>query len=58
MKARCPNCQTIHPSNAARIVGMFSYDHPVFRADYEGAPRRYTRTEAETDYCQHIQEKQ
>jgi hypothetical protein len=57
MKPACPKCRTIHPSNATRIVGMFSYDYPVFRADYDGAPRRHTRAEAEADYCKRIQEK-
>lgn len=52
------SCPWKHPSNLARAVGRFNPDGPTgYRGDYDGAPLRPTREQAEQDACnQHMQD--
>lgn len=51
MSAPCPRCQHIHPSNAARAVGLFSRLAPTYVSSL-GGPERVTRAEAQDDWCE------
>lgn len=45
----CPDCGTVHGSDAARAVGLFG---PTLRyRPASGGPLRATRAEAEADEC-------
>ena len=50
-KPPCPDCDRVHPSNAARAFGIFSLGPVGYQADYPAAPIRPTRAQAERDMC-------
>lgn len=57
MTARCPDCETIHPTNAAIAYGRFRPQGALgYVANYPDAPQRPTRQQAENDYCQKRQD--
>ena len=48
----CPVCGWIHrPETSTRAVGRFTWAVPLYRADFDGSPRRATRAEANADMC-------
>ncbi|ACV08422.1 hypothetical protein [Jonesia denitrificans] len=55
MKQPCNLCNAVHPSNAARVYGIFT-PPKFYRAITAGAPRRTNRASAEADYCAALQQ--
>lgn len=50
----CPVCGYIHrPELSTHMVGRFTWAVPLYHADYDGAPLRATRAEADADVCAH-----
>ena len=48
----CPVCGHIHrPESSTHAVGRFTWAVPLYRADFDGAPLRATRAEADADVC-------
>ena len=48
----CPVCGYIHrPESSTHAVGRFTWAVPLYRADFDGAPLRATRAEADADVC-------
>ena len=48
----CPECQTIHPSNASIAIGRFMPGGAYgYIANVPGAPIRDSREQANNDYC-------
>ena len=47
----CPDCDTIHGSDAARAVGLFIRGGLLGYRAKSGGPLRATRAEAEADEC-------
>ncbi|QIK83004.1 hypothetical protein [Sanguibacter sp. HDW7] len=51
---RCERCDRKHSLyRGTYAVGLFSLLVPLYRADYDGSPRRATRAEANADMCDH-----
>lgn len=47
----CHNCRSTHRGDDARMVGRFTPNPAGFRANYDGAPLRDTRSAAVADMC-------
>ena len=48
----CLVCGYIHrPETSTHAVGRFTWAVPLYRADFDGAPLRATRAEADADAC-------
>ena len=48
----CPVCGYIHrPETSTHAAGRFTWAVPLYRADFDGAPLRATRAEADADVC-------
>ena len=52
MKRACEKCGQVHHPQMARAVGRFDPHRPTgYQANYQDAPHRHTRDEAENDMC-------
>lgn len=53
----CPNCKTVHGSDCVVSIGRFT-PAPRYRANYNYAPLRNSKSEAKHDYCNYQKRKE